>query len=134
MVHILIATPDKDSLLEFSTGFNKSNDVEFTWVMKCEEVISKINQNEFDLLLVDEMLSDITGIECLNKVVLENPFLNTAGISSLSAKDYHEATEGLGVLMQIPINPVAEDGEKLFDYLNNISKMTNPDLKKRISR
>ncbi|MCP4748162.1 MAG: hypothetical protein GY874_18805 [Desulfobacteraceae bacterium] len=134
MVHILIATPDKDPLLEFSTGFNKSNDVEFTWAMKCEEVISKINQNKFDLLLVDEMLSDITGIECLNKVVLENPFLNTAAISSLSAKDYHEATEGLGVLMQIPVNPGAEDGEKLFDYLNNILKMTNPDLKKRINR
>ena len=131
MVHILIATPDKDSLLEFSTGFNKSNDVEFTWVMKCEEVIPKINQSKFDLLLVDEMLSDITGIECLNKVVLENPFLNTAAISSLSAKDYHEATEGLGVLMQIPVNSSAEDGEKLFDYLNNILKMTNPDLKKK---
>ncbi len=130
MVHILIATPDKDSLLEFSTGFKKS-DVEFTWVKKGEEVVSKINQKKFDLLIVDEMLSDITGIECLNKVVMENPFLNTAAISSLSPKDYHEATEGLGVLMQVPVKPGAEDGEKLQDYLNNILKVTNPNLKKR---
>ncbi|MCK5542507.1 MAG: response regulator [Desulfobacterales bacterium] len=130
MVKILIATPDKDSLLEFSTGLQKS-DVEITWVMKCEDVLLQIENNKFDLLFVDEMLSDMKGIECLNKVVFENPFLNTAAISNLSSKDFHEETEGLGVLMQIPVKPCSEDGQKLFDYLNNIIKMTNPDLNKR---
>ena len=130
MVNILIASLDKDSLMEFSTGFSKT-DVEIAWVTGCEDVHAEIKNNKFDLLIVDEMLSDIKGLECIEKVVLENPFLNTAAISSLSPKDFHEESEGLGVLMQVPVNPISEDGDKLFDYLNNILSLTNPDLKKR---
>ena len=130
MTHILIATPNKDSLMDFSTGFTKS-DVEVSWAEGCEDVFSKLKNNKFDLLVVDEVLSDIMGLECIEKVIFENPFLNTAAISSLSPKDFHEESEGFGVLMQISVNPDSEDGGKLLDYLNNILKITNPDLKKR---
>jgi DNA-binding NtrC family response regulator len=130
MVNILIATPDKNSLLEFSRGFG-NNDIEVTWVKGCAEVELEIAENKFDLLIVDEILSDIKGLECIKKIVMENPFLNTAAISSLSAKDFHEASEGLGVLMEIPTNPGAEHGEKLLDYLNNILNITNSDLNKK---
>ena len=116
--------------MEFSTGLT-TNDVEVSWAEGCEDVFSKIKETKFDLLVVDEMLSDIMGLKCVEKIVLENPFLNTAAISSLSPEEFHEESEGLGVLMQIPVNPVAEDGEKLLDYLNNILSLTNPDLKKR---
>jgi DNA-binding NtrC family response regulator len=131
MVQILIASSDKDSLSEFVNGFGK-NDVEVSWAKGCEDVFAKIRNNKFDLLIVDEMLSDIKGLECIEKVVFENPFLNTAAISSLSAEEYHEESEGFGVLMQIPVNPGFDDGKKMLDYLNNILSMTNPDLKKRI--
>ncbi len=50
-----------------------------------------------------------------------------AAISSLSSKDYHEESEGLGVLMQIPVNPGSEDGEKVLVYLNKILKLTSQD-------
>ena len=130
MIHILIATSDKDSLMDFSAGFGK-NDITIAWATGCEQVLSQIKNNKFDLLVVDEMLSDIKGLECIEKVIFDNPFLNTAAISSLSPKDYHEESEGFGVLMQVPVNPDSEDGEKLLDYLNNILKITNSDLKKR---
>lgn len=130
MVQILIATPEKESLLEFSTALSEK-DVEISWVMTCDDVFSKIKSNTYDLLVVDEKLSDINGLKCIEKVVFENPFLNTAAISSLSPEDYHEESEGFGVLMQIPVNPDAEDGKKLLDYLFNILSLTNPDLKKR---
>ncbi|MCD4743839.1 MAG: response regulator [Desulfobacteraceae bacterium] len=127
MIHILIASQDKDSLMEFSAGLD-TNDVEITWTKDCEHVISKIENNKFDLLIVDETLSDTKGLECIEKIIMNNPFLNTAAISSLSSKDFHEESEGFGVLMQIPVNPGSEDGEKMLDYLNKILKLTNRDL------
>ena len=127
MIHILIASPNKDSLMEFSAGLD-INDVEISWAGGCEQVFSKIENNKFDLLIVDEMLSDIKGLECIEKTVLNNPFLNTAAISSLSPKDFHEESEGLGVLMQISVNPDSGDGEKMIDYLKKILKLTNKDL------
>lgn len=126
MIHILIASPDKDSLMEFSAGLD-IDDVEISWARGCEQVFSKIENNRFDLLIVDEMLSDIKGLECIEKTVFNNPFLNTAAISSLSSKDFHEKSEGLGVLMQISVNPGSGDGEKMIDYLKKILKLTNKD-------
>lgn len=127
MIHILIASQDKDSLMEFSAGLD-TNDVEITWAKDCEHVISKIENNKFDLLIVDETLSDTKGLECIEKIIMNNPFLNTAAISSLSSKDFHEESEGFGVLMQIPVNPGSEDGKEMLDYLNKILKLTNRDL------
>jgi DNA-binding response OmpR family regulator len=127
MIHILIACQDKDLLMEFSAGL-ETNDAKISWAKGCEQVFSKIKQNQFDLLIVDETLEDIKGLECIEKSVMNNPFLNTAAISSLSSKDFHEQSEGLGVLMQIPVNPSSNDGEKMLDYLNKILKLTNRDL------
>ena len=127
MIHILIASPDKDSLLEFSAGLD-TNDVEITWAKGCEQVVSKTENNKFDLLIVDETLSDAKGLECIEKIIMNNPFLNTAAISSLSAKDFHEESEGFGVLMQIPVNPGSEDGKEMLDYLNKILKLTSRNL------
>ena len=44
MIHILIASPNNDSLMEFSAGLD-TNDVEVTWAKDCEHVISKIDKN-----------------------------------------------------------------------------------------
>ncbi len=124
MIRILIASPDKDSLLQFSTGLGKE-DVEITWVKGHGEITAMIKKIEFHLLVVDELLSDIKGLESIGKVVMENPFLNTAAISSLSPEDFHEASEGLGVLMQIPVDPGPEDGAELMEHLNKILKLTD---------
>ncbi len=124
MVQILIASQNQKSLDDFSAGFGKNSDTKIVWVDSCKEALLKIESSNFDLFVADEILSDIKGLGCIEKSVMANPFLNTAAISSLSEKDFHEASEGLGVLMQIPGNPVSDDGVKLLDYLEDILKRT----------
>ena len=46
----------------------------------------------------------------------ETPALiNLAVVSSLSGEEFHEASEGLGILAQVPPEPTAADGKMLAD-------------------
>ncbi len=82
-----------------------------------------------DLVIVDEQLDDMSGIEFVKRLVTINPLANTAIVGSLNGEDFHEATEGLGVLMQLPLHPSEKDGDALLDVLAKISGLlrTNPD-------
>ncbi len=74
-----------------------------------------------DLVIVDEQLDDISGIEFVEQFVKVNPLANTAIVGSLPEAEFHEATEGLGVLMQLPPRPQERDAENLLAILAKIS-------------
>ncbi len=79
-----------------------------------------ISNKTFDLVITDEMLSDMTGLQLVKELISISPMLNCAAISSLSSEDFHEAFEGLGILMQLPSVPGKDDIEKLLTHLNKI--------------
>jgi hypothetical protein len=72
-------------------------------------------------VIVDEQLDDMSGIEFVEQFVKVNPLANTAIVGSLPEAEFHEATEGLGVLMQLPPRPQERDAENLLAILAKIS-------------
>jgi len=123
MIRILIVSTDKDSLGSLKAGLEENN-VQISWAEACDTVLSRTKEEAFDLIIADEMLSDMKGLECIEKLVSSNPFLNCAAIGSLSSGDFHEASEGLGVLMQLPAKSEKKDVEKLLEHLKNILNVT----------
>ncbi len=123
MIHLLIASTDIDSLSDLITGLEE-NDVRITWSESCEAVLKTVETESFDLVITAEDLSDTKGLECIRKLVSLNPMLNCAAISTLSHKDFHEASEGLGVLMQLPERPGRDDATKLLEHLKTILNLT----------
>jgi DNA-binding NarL/FixJ family response regulator len=79
-----------------------------------------IAEDDFDLVVADENLGDMTGLEFIKAIVAKRPMVNCAAVSSLTPADFHEASEGLGILMQLPIRPGPEHAEKLLEQLKNI--------------
>lgn len=103
----------------FKTGLEE-NQVQTTWAESGSDAISRITERNFDLLVTDENLGDMTGLELIKKIISKKPLVNCAAVSSLLPDDFHEASEGLGILMQIPIRPGQEQAEKLLKQLKNI--------------
>jgi DNA-binding NarL/FixJ family response regulator len=85
-----------------------------------------LKDREINLVIVDEQLGDIDGITFVKQLVKINPLINTAIVSTLSAEDFHEATEGLGVLMQLPKEPQGKDGDTLLTILEKIGVLLQP--------
>jgi len=123
VVRILLVSTERASLTDLKTGLEE-NDARVIWAESCDSVLSMVKEEEFDLIITDKTIADIKGLECIKKLISLNPMVNSAAISFLSPGDFHEASEGLGVLMQLPVRPGKKDAKKLLNHLKNILNLT----------
>ena len=123
MIKLLIATPDKAPLSDFIAGLEKNSDVELIWADTGEIALTKISDIPVDLVVADETLCDMTGLEFAAKLVSVNPMVNCAVVSPLSTDDFHEASEGLG-LVQLPVSPGEKQATDLIQHIKTIKNLT----------
>ncbi len=119
MIRIMVAGRDQTSLTALKAGLAKS-DVRIIRAESGGIGLSMIAEDNFDLVVADETLGDMTGLEFIRAIVAKRPMVNCAAISSLTPEDFHEASEGLGILMQLPVSPGQEHAERLLGQLQNI--------------
>ena len=119
MIRILLAGRDNVTMSDLKTWLTDS-DVQISRTDSGSNGMSMVSENMFDLVVTDENLGDMTGLEFIRKVVAKNPMVNCAAVSSLAPEDFHEASEGLGILMQLPARPGKEHAEILLDHLKKI--------------
>jgi DNA-binding NtrC family response regulator len=123
MVKILIVSMDIEALSDLISVLEEDG-ARIMWAESCEAVLKNVEAERYDLIITAEDLPDVKGLECIKKLISLNPMINCAAISSLSHKDFHEASEGLGVLMQLPESPGRDDAAKLLEHLNTILNLT----------
>ena len=119
LIKILLVSQDKASMSAFKAGLEE-NKVQTAWAQSGGNALGKIAEEGFDLVVTDENLADMTGLEFIEKVISKKPMVNCAAVTSLLPADFHEASEGLGILMQLPVRPGQEQAEKLLSQLKKI--------------
>ncbi len=75
-------------------------------------------------VVVDDTLPDMNALELLRRLLTVNAMISTAVQSGLAAEEFHEASEGLGVLLQIPSAPGKEHAADLLASLERIGMLT----------
>ena len=124
MIRLLLATPYRKSLFELASVMEKNDDVELTWTESGKKALDMLSETSVDLVVTDEEIGDMTGLEFANKLLRVNPMINCAVLSPLPSDEFHEASEGLGVFAQLPLRPAKEDAEKLLKRLKNLKDLT----------
>ncbi|MDR3090043.1 MAG: hypothetical protein LBU39_09525 [Desulfobulbaceae bacterium] len=79
-----------------------------------------------DALLVDADLSDGAGVDLVRLVSRSHPFVNQGLVSDLSAEEFHETFEGLGLFIQIPPDADAEFAREILQRLARIQTLSGP--------
>ncbi|MCD4677860.1 MAG: response regulator [Desulfobacula sp.] len=120
MIHILLVSREKNVFKELETAFSK-NKITAEWTDSAQKALSMLSKEKFDLFITHEQLPDMTGRDLVEKVVFINAMMSCVVLSALSHKDFHEAYEGLGVLMQFPLEPGKKQVQDLLDHLNRIA-------------
>ncbi|MBW2195720.1 MAG: response regulator [Deltaproteobacteria bacterium] len=124
MLKVLLVSLDKDSLSGLASGLAKHGDVELSRAESGIKALDMIADAAVDLVVADESLGDMTGLEFIGKLLSVNPMVNSALVSSLSHQDFHDASEGLGVLAQLPIRPGDEEAEGILQRLKDVKDIT----------
>jgi CheY-like chemotaxis protein len=123
MQHILLVSRNTTSISALKTGFEE-NDGQTAWAETGSQALSKLSERNYDLVVTDENLGDMTGLEFIKALIAQNPIVNCAVVSSLLPEDFHEASEGLGILMQLPVTPGHEYAEGLLEHLKKILNLS----------
>jgi DNA-binding response OmpR family regulator len=84
-----------------------------------EEGISMAEYYAPALIIVDEQVGALSGLEIVRRLIKVNAFLNTIVLSSLSDEDFQLHTEGLGILAKLSIQPGEKEADRVFDLLDS---------------
>jgi DNA-binding NarL/FixJ family response regulator len=120
MIKLLLASPDESSLSELASALKEHDDVELLTTESGEKALSMISESAIDLVVTDEELGDMTGLEFARRLISLNPMINCATVSGLEPERFHEVSEGLGLMDQLPTRPGKEDAERLLRNLRLI--------------
>ena len=123
MTQYLLVTSDRPTFTDLSQAIEARGGI-ISWADSGHQALAILNQTPVDLVVADETLDDMTGLELIKRVIAVNPMINCAAVSSLSQSVYHEASEGLGILMQLPRRPSGADGKRLMASLDQVLQST----------
>jgi len=124
MLKILLVSPDKGSLSGLASTWAESGDVDLMWAESGTMALGIAADTAIDLVVTDERLGDMTGLEFAGKLLAVNPMINCASVNHLPHEAFHEASEGLGLMAQLPVHPDKEHAEDLLQRLKYIKSLT----------
>ena len=70
---------------------------------------------------IDAVIGLETQLDMMKSIIRQFPMSNYALMSSLATDDFHEATEGYGFFMQLPLSPSQKDAEQFLQLLQTIT-------------
>lgn len=128
MFKIMMVTPEKDNLSDLASALEKEGRIELSWAQSGGQALDLAGKDRFDLLVTDEELGDMTGLELAFKLLMVDVSINCAAVSSLSPDEFHEASEGLGLLAHLPAKPGREHAESLLERLKRLTSLQADDV------
>ena len=124
MFKLLLVTANKDAFTDFASALSTHAVVELNRAESGGMALDMVTNTPVDLVLADEDLGDMSGLKLAFKVISINPMINCAVASGLSHEDFHEASEGLGLLAQLPLQPGEEQADELVQLLKKIKNLS----------
>jgi CheY-like chemotaxis protein len=120
MMKLLLVSPDKSSLSKLASALKEHDDVELLTTESGKKALAMVSESAVDLVVTDEELGDMTGLEFARRLISLNPMINCATVSGLEPERFHEVSEGLGLMDQLPTRPGKENAERLLRNLRLI--------------
>ena len=122
-LNILVAGSGGNSLANLAEALAEIEALSVSVVESATQVFAEIGTGRTDVVIVDEEVEGMSGLECIREVVRRNPFINCALVSQLYPDEFHKATEGLGVFLLLPWSPGKEEAEKIYSHLVKIYQL-----------
>ena len=120
MLQIAIVTNDTYKFSEFAQQLSIAAKCRIHWANSVQSALDEELNIPPDLMIIDETVEGLTGIEIARKIILKNAFINLAVASSLPPKIFHEVSEGLGIMAQLPLAPNKSDAESLLEAMASL--------------
>ncbi len=126
MRKILIISERQEKLADFTKALEKDREVDLLTATAVEDAINMAEYHAPALIVVDEQVGDLSGVDLVRRLIGVNAFLNTAVLSASTDEDFHLRSEGLGILARLPIQPGDKDALRMLELLRSLMSTIQP--------
>ncbi|MCK9376634.1 MAG: response regulator [Syntrophobacterales bacterium] len=120
MLHIVLASARPKAMQAFAAALSSDQEVKLENVVSGAEALEAVRTTAPHLVIIDADLPDTAPLDLVQKLLMVNALVNTAVVSPLSEEEFHEASEGLGILSGLPTEPGRSDAEGLLRKLRAV--------------
>lgn len=120
MLRIVLTTSRPNTIQAFTAALATNPEVDLKCVVSGAEALEAARTPAPHLVIIDSHLPDTAPLDLVQKLLLVNAMVNTAVVSSLSDEEFHEVSEGLGVLGRVPEKPGRSDADDLLHKLKSL--------------
>lgn len=120
---LLLVSRDESSLANMLSVLAEQSGFHISMLSSAQQALAHLRNNRVDVAVVSEELEDCSGLQFVKELVSQNPFVNCALASPLSENEFHEATEGYGIFMQLPPRPTTQSAREMIEHLNKIQQL-----------
>lgn len=121
MPRILLVADRVEAFEELARSLRDEEGVEILWAHDSERALNKAASDAPDLVIVDEVIGEVPGLDWIQRLISVNAFVQTAAVSRLTLDDFHETSEGLGVMAQLPPRPGKTDALRVLEMISKSS-------------
>jgi DNA-binding response OmpR family regulator len=114
---IYLASPRPEAWREFRDGLGQEPGTEVALAETGAEVLAMARTRTPALVIVDNQLPDFKPFGLVLEIIKVNAMVQTAVVSELSEEEFHEQSEGLGIMAHISPDLSAGEAGKLMDLL-----------------
>ena len=119
MKKFLIITRNAGNFSRLAEGLSDKNANEIIWADSLTAACAAA-AGSIDLIIIDEKLEFQQGLDIAKAMIQINAMANLALVNSLAPEEFHEVSEGLGIMAQLPLNPGKKDAERLLNALTTL--------------
>jgi len=130
MYRIVIVSSNSSSLSALTRTLQADGRLSVERVASGEDALDLVKRSAPDLMILDEKEGEPPDFALVRKIMQQNALINVVMVSRLREKDFHDAAEGLGILMQLPSQPGPAEAEALLARLTLIAENKNAFLKR----
>jgi DNA-binding response OmpR family regulator len=120
MKKILMVTDRKENFHTFMDALSRAADTKIEIAASADAALAAASETTPDLVVNDETVGGTPGLKIARSILMKNAMINQAVVSPLSPEDFHEASEGLGLMAQLSPTPDAEEARKLMEMLSKM--------------
>ena len=97
--------PNTLMLVTLTTDNPSPKDVDLLVATTVQDAIHMVDYHAPALIIVDEKVGKLSGLDLVRRIIEINAFVNTAVLTSLAEEEFHHCSEGLGILSALPARP-----------------------------
>jgi len=120
MSKILIVTSENQKFTGFADALARESGAQILRADSVEAALDSVSTAKPTLVVIDETVGGIPGLNIARSILMKNAMVNQAIVSPLSPEEFHEASEGLGIMAQLPPSPDAASAKMMLDLLGKM--------------